>query len=50
LLQQKIVEFLMVHDPASANPPAEVVALSQRKAVIAPAVTNPEAVAVEGGS
>lgn len=50
LLQQKIVEFVMAHDPAAAKPPADVVALSQRKAVIAPAVSNPEAVAVEGGS
>ncbi|HKZ11332.1 MAG TPA: hypothetical protein VJL61_11590 [Rhodanobacteraceae bacterium] len=50
LLQQKIAEFVMVHDPAAAKPPGGVVALSQRKAVIAPAVTNPEAVAVEGGS
>jgi len=50
LLQQKIVEFVMAHDPAAAKPPADVVALSQRKAVIAPAVSNPEAVAAEGGS
>ncbi|MGH8214746.1 MAG: sulfotransferase [Rhodanobacteraceae bacterium] len=50
LLQQKVVEFMIAHDPAAAKPSAEVVELSQRKAAIAPAMTNPEAAAAEGGS
>jgi hypothetical protein len=50
LLQQKIAGFMKAHDPAAAKPSAEVVELSQRKAVIAPAMTSPKATAMESGS
>ncbi|HEX5952852.1 MAG TPA: hypothetical protein VFY94_06735 [Rhodanobacteraceae bacterium] len=50
LLQQKIVEFVKAHDQTAAKPSAEVVELSQRKAVIAPAMTSPKATAMESGS
>ncbi|HEX5487863.1 MAG TPA: sulfotransferase [Rhodanobacteraceae bacterium] len=50
LLHQKIVEFMVAHDPAAAKPSAEVVELSQRKAAVARAMTNTETAAAEGGS
>lgn len=50
LLQHKIIEFLMAHDPAAAKASSEVVELSPRKAVIAPAMSSPEAATAEGGS
>lgn len=50
LLQHKIIEFLMAHDPAAAIPSGEVVELSQRKGVPTQAMTRPEAAAAEGGS
>jgi GR25 family glycosyltransferase involved in LPS biosynthesis len=50
LLQHKIIEYVTTHDPAAAKPSAEVVEWSQRKAVVAPAMTSRETAAVEGGS
>lgn len=49
LLQHKVVEFMMAHDPATAKPSAEVVELSRRRALMAPAMTNPETAVAERG-
>jgi hypothetical protein len=50
LLQHKIIEYMTTRDPVAAKPSAEVVELSQRKAVAAPARTSRETAAAEGGS